>query len=277
MKRVLFLLAITMAASACSPAVVEVKRDEALDQVVQIRYERLRTQLAMLREYGEAGLADRIEGILGPTPSADAVEQASRLVQEWIEESKEREPAYCSDEGLTRHMRDLMEKCERVGKCDDFVSAPQYFASEAQYKSLVALMPKTTVFFGKGKTEADDFYRGKLLAFSRQHIDTSSPHAYVFVVGRASKTGKYDRNLVLAASRARSIVSALRDAGQVMQRIGWTAYSQYQIYVTQEDWSLMDESNQQEMSVDELNQSATVFVYNCPRTVKKWKDEWHLP
>lgn len=278
-----WLLALLLPLSACAmrgaavePASppAEEPEDAEQDQVRQIKYLRLELQLDELRKAGADAQADSIAAKLGADPTPESIEEASVAVRAWLGEEHDREPAYCADPELSQHMFDLIRNCEHLGRCQDVTDAEPYFASDAQYKRLVALMPKTTVFFRTGRHTLDRFSQRKLHAFVERDVDLAQAHSYVFVIGRASKVGNYQRNLVLAISRARAVVDALRGKERVMHDIGFTAYARYTIYVTKEDGSVLGEDGKLKLSENALNQSATVFLYECPQTVKRWKADF---
>ena len=260
---------VAIMATSCTREVIVHQQDPAQarqDQLVREKYLALQIRLQQLRDAGMHAQATLIERAIGSTPSPGTIQvamaEASRLIA-----TLNSEPSYCRDPQLTSHMKNLIVACVQYGECPDVTKAEKHFASEDQYKALIQKMPRSTVFFRRG-FKLRRLHKRILDKFVTEQVLTAKMGSYVFVIGRASRGGAYHRNLRYAGNRAKSVVNYLKKESNVRLDIGHTAYSGYKMYITSAD-ELGDNVNPR-MRLSQLNQSATVFLYNCPTNVREW-------
>lgn len=261
--------------SGCAKKVIIIRKSQTRgtvaqrgqEQLIKQKFLALRIKLQQLRDAGLGKQADLLEQGLGPNPNAAtinwAMAEASKLLA-----NINNEPSYCRDPALSSHMQTLIVACVQFQECPDVTKAEQYFASEEQYRALIQKMPRSTVFFRAGKARLSGPQRAVLNGFVEEQVFKAKLGSYVFVIGRASKTGVYHKNLRFAADRAQAVVDYLEKESNVRLDVGHTAYSGYKMYITDADD--LGENVNPRLTLGQLNQSATVFLYNCPSNVREW-------
>ena len=163
--------------------------------------------------------------------------------------------AFCGDAEFTGHVDGIVSACHE-GQCKQVDQASMITRSD--YMLLLSRLPSTLVLFRANQTKLDRRDRKQLQTFLE---NVQGERGYLIIVGRASRDGRWEKNLQLALDRAEETRSYLVDAlGTETDRVGYITYGHPKMYLTELDAERMAAGK---LSVKQANRSALVFAYPC--------------
>lgn len=184
-------------------------------------------------------------------------------------------PEVCSNEELRKAIRLIRAACnnfncdlEKLDKIDSTVDKATLLFSLRSPQ----LLP-VHIFFPVGKTDLVDAFdwptiKREQLA-SIRFLDNPG-NSLIFVLGRASTIGDYDKNVLLSQKRASNVMSYIRDTLKVNCKSFHSAWLGETIF----QWEISDASFMNIPNRDYrssrlvLNQSVHVFIFPCADLIR---------